>query len=160
MRIVIVPSGFKECMDAEEVALAMERGAKRFDRAADVEIVPMIDGGEGFAKTIIRLKAGKIIYREVTEPVGEKILSHFGIFDRGWKKDSCHRNGSGCGFEVSTAPSKESFKDNDLWRRRTDSFRTGFRRRPNLDRLRRFRHIRRWSRNGTSTRRTIFQIHT
>ncbi len=86
MKIVMVPSGFKECLDAEEVALAMERGAKRFDRAADVEIVPMIDGGEGFAKTIIRLKAGKIIYREVTGPVGEKILSHFGIFVEDGKK--------------------------------------------------------------------------
>lgn len=86
MKIVMVPSGFKECLDAEEVALAMERGAKRFDRKADVEIVPMIDGGEGFAKTIIRLKAGKIIYREVTGPVGEKILSHFGIFVENGKK--------------------------------------------------------------------------
>ena len=86
MKIVMVPSGFKECLDAEEVALAMERGAKRFDRAADVEIVPMIDGGEGFAKTIIRLKAGKFIYREVTGPVGEKILSHFGIFVEDGKK--------------------------------------------------------------------------
>lgn len=86
MKIVMVPSGFKECLDAEEVALAMERGAKRFDRKADVEIVPMIDGGEGFAKTIIRLKSGKIIYREVTGPVGEKILSYFGIFVENGKK--------------------------------------------------------------------------
>ena len=86
MKIVMVPSGFKECLDAEEVASAMERGAKRFNRDVDVEVVPMIDGGEGFAKTIVRLKAGEIIYREVTGPIGEKILSHFGVFVENGKK--------------------------------------------------------------------------
>ncbi len=100
MKIVMVPSGFKECLDAEEVALAMERGAKRFDRAADVEIVPMIDGGEGFAKTIIRLKAGKIIYREVTGPVGEKILSHFGIFIEDGKKTAVIEMASVAGLKL------------------------------------------------------------
>lgn len=80
MKVVMVPSGFKECLDAEEVALAMERGAKRFDRSLDVEVVPMIDGGEGFAKTIINIKGGELIYKAVTGPVGEKISSYFGIF--------------------------------------------------------------------------------
>lgn len=80
MKVVMVPSGFKECLDAEEVALAMERGARRFDQSLDIEVVPMIDGGEGFAKTIINIKGGELIYKEVTGPVGEKITSYFGIF--------------------------------------------------------------------------------
>lgn len=80
MKIVMIPSGFKECLDAEDVALAMERGARRFDQSIDMEVVPMIDGGEGFAKAIVNLKGGKLIYKEVTGPVGEKIESYFGIF--------------------------------------------------------------------------------
>ncbi|MBZ5749673.1 glycerate kinase family protein [Metabacillus rhizolycopersici] len=80
MKIVIVPSGFKECLDAEEVALAMERGVRRFDQTIDMEVIPMIDGGEGFAKTIVNLKDGELIYQQVTGPVGEKVLSHFGLF--------------------------------------------------------------------------------
>jgi glycerate kinase len=80
MKIVIVPSGFKECLDAEEVALAMERGVKRFDPSIDMEVIPMIDGGEGFAKAITNIKGGELIYKEVIGPVGEKIQSHFGIF--------------------------------------------------------------------------------
>jgi len=79
----MVPSGFKECLDAEEVALAMERGARKFNQTFDLEVVPMIDGGEGFAKTIVNLKDGEFIYREVTGPVGEKIVSYFGIFVEG-----------------------------------------------------------------------------
>ena len=80
MKVVIVPSGFKECLDAAEVAMAMARGVRRFDMGIDVEVAPMIDGGEGFAKAIVGLKAGELIYKEVTGPVGKKIVSHFGVF--------------------------------------------------------------------------------
>lgn len=80
MKVVIVPSGFKECLDAAEVAMAMARGVRRFDAGIDVEVAPMIDGGEGFAKAIVGLKAGELIYKEVTGPVGKKIVSHFGVF--------------------------------------------------------------------------------
>ncbi|KAA9011345.1 glycerate kinase family protein [Niallia endozanthoxylica] len=81
MKIVIVPSGFKECLDAEEVALAMDRGVRRFDQSIDTEVIPMIDGGEGFAKTIINLKGGDLIFKKVTGPVGKKINSYFGLFE-------------------------------------------------------------------------------
>ncbi|WP_316572251.1 glycerate kinase [Neobacillus sp. YIM B06451] len=86
MKIVIVPSGFKECLDAEDVAIAMARGVRRFDEEIDVEVVPMIDGGEGFAKTIVSLKSGELIHKEVTGPVGEKITSHFGVFTENNKR--------------------------------------------------------------------------
>jgi hypothetical protein len=39
MKIVMVPSGFKECLDAEEVALAMEKGAKRFDTSVNRGVI-------------------------------------------------------------------------------------------------------------------------
>lgn len=86
MKIVIVPSGFKECLDAEEVALAMERGIKRVDRFMEVDVIPMIDGGEGFAKTIVNLKGGTLFEKEVMGPVGEKIVSSFGVFEENGKR--------------------------------------------------------------------------
>jgi glycerate 2-kinase len=86
MKIVIVPSGFKECLDAEEVALAMARGVRRVDQSIDMDVIPMIDGGEGFAKTIVNRKGGELIYKKVTGPVGEKIESHFGIFVENGKR--------------------------------------------------------------------------
>ncbi|MFJ7736337.1 glycerate kinase [Lysinibacillus sp. NPDC097287] len=86
MKIVIVPSGFKECMDAEEVALAMERGIRRVDHLMEVDVIPMIDGGEGFAKTIVNLKGGTLLDKEVTGPVGQKIKSSFGIFEAKGKR--------------------------------------------------------------------------
>ena len=86
MKIVIVPSGFKECLDAEDVALAMERGVRRVDPSIDMEVIPMIDGGEGFAKTIVNIKDGDLIYKKVTGPVGKKVNSHFGIFEENGKR--------------------------------------------------------------------------
>ncbi|MDQ0999700.1 glycerate kinase [Neobacillus niacini] len=86
MKIVIVPSGFKECLDAEDVGVAMERGVRRFDPSIDLEVIPMIDGGEGFAKTIVDIKGGKLIYKKVTGPVGKRIKSYFGIFEERGKR--------------------------------------------------------------------------
>jgi glycerate kinase len=80
MKLVVIPSGFKECLDACEVASAMERGAKAFDASIDMEVIPMIDGGEGFAKRIADLKGGEIVYHDATGPVGQTIKSHFGMY--------------------------------------------------------------------------------
>lgn len=86
MKIVMIPSGFKECLDADEVAAAMKIGVQRLNANADITCIPMIDGGEGFAKTIINIKNGKLLYKEVTGPVGEKITSYFGIYTENNKK--------------------------------------------------------------------------
>lgn len=78
----MIPSGFKECLDAEEVACAMGAGAKLFDPFIKTEMIPMIDGGEGFAKAIVKIKQGELIYKEVTGPIGERIKSYYGIKER------------------------------------------------------------------------------
>ncbi|KIL48472.1 glycerate kinase [Jeotgalibacillus soli] len=83
MKVIMIPSGFKECLDAEEVACAMGEGAKRFDPFIKTEMIPMIDGGEGFTKAIVKIKKGELIYKDVTGPVGERINSYYGIFAEG-----------------------------------------------------------------------------
>ncbi|WP_028596697.1 glycerate kinase [Paenibacillus assamensis] len=80
MKIVMIPSGFKECLDAEEVAIAMQEGVCRLNPLADIAVIPMIDGGEGFAKTIINIKKGTLIPKKVIGPVGKVVKSHFGVF--------------------------------------------------------------------------------
>lgn len=80
MKIVIIPSGFKECLEAEEVASAMDKGIRRFDPTVNTIVIPMVDGGEGFVKTIIRIKKGNLIFIEATGPVGEKVETYFGMY--------------------------------------------------------------------------------
>ncbi len=100
MNVVIVPSGFKECLDAEEVALAMERGVKRVDPSIDSEVIPMMDGGEGFAKAIVDLKNGKLIEQTVTGPVGKKVQSHFGIYEENGKRTAVIEMAAAAGLKL------------------------------------------------------------
>ncbi|TDM41336.1 glycerate kinase [Macrococcoides canis] len=80
MKIVVIPSGFKESLSAEEVGYAIEQGIKKVDPKHDITVIPMVDGGEGFAKTITKLKSGEIIHHRVTGPIGQKIDSFYGMF--------------------------------------------------------------------------------
>lgn len=80
MKVAMIPSGFKECLGAEEVAVAMKNGVKRFDPFIKTAIVPMVDGGEGFAKTITQIKQGQLIHKKVTGPIGKQVTSHYGMF--------------------------------------------------------------------------------
>jgi glycerate 2-kinase len=85
MKIVMIPSGFKESVSADEVAVAMEKGIRRFIPDAVTVPVPMMDGGEGFTKAIVQIKKGRIVKKEVTGPVGEKVMSYFGVYEEGGK---------------------------------------------------------------------------
>lgn len=80
MNIVVIPSGFKENLSAEEVGMAIHKGIDKVDHTHDVTVIPMVDGGEGFAKTIVKLKSGEIIHHAVTGPIGEKIDAYYGMF--------------------------------------------------------------------------------
>ncbi|MGO1922677.1 MAG: glycerate kinase family protein [Jeotgalicoccus sp.] len=80
MKMVVIPSGFKECLSSEEVGRSIEKGINRVSEEHEVTVIPMADGGEGFVETIVKLKEGKIINTYVTGPVGEKIDSFFGMF--------------------------------------------------------------------------------
>ncbi|WP_323702546.1 glycerate kinase [Mammaliicoccus sp. Dog046] len=81
MKIVVIPSGFKENLSAEEVGSAISRGIKKVDSNHEVTMIPMVDGGEGFVDTIIKLKQGKKIRTRVMGPVGKPIDSFFGLFN-------------------------------------------------------------------------------
>ncbi|WP_414050794.1 glycerate kinase family protein [Macrococcus animalis] len=80
MKIVVVPSGFKESLSAEEVGLYIQQGINKVDSSYDITVIPMVDGGEGFAQTITKLKAGQLVYHSVTGPIGETIDSFYGAY--------------------------------------------------------------------------------
>ncbi|MDY6055092.1 glycerate kinase [Micrococcus sp.] len=77
--ILIAPSGFKESLDAGQVADAIAAGVRRALAGARVRTVPMADGGEGTAETLATATGGRIVYREVTGPVGEPVASHYAL---------------------------------------------------------------------------------
>ena len=79
LRIVIAPSGFKESLSAEEVASCIETGIRRVVPGAAIRKVPLVDGGEGFARALAAATGGEVHDVAVTGPVGEPIQSHFAL---------------------------------------------------------------------------------
>lgn len=83
MKIVIAPDSFKESMSGKVACDAIERGLKKVLKDAKFEKVPMADGGEGTTQSLVDATDGKIYHVEVTNPLGEKIESKFGILGDG-----------------------------------------------------------------------------
>lgn len=83
MKFVLAPDSFKESMTSMEACEAMEKGIKKVLKDAECIKVPMADGGEGTLETLVYATKGKFIEIEVTNPVGKKIKSKYGILGDG-----------------------------------------------------------------------------
>ncbi|MBT2515208.1 glycerate kinase [Arthrobacter sp. ISL-30] len=81
-RILVAPSGFKESLDAVEVAAAIASGIRRVIPGVHVTSVPMADGGEGTAVALAAATGGRILRRRVTGPMGAPVDSHFAMLGR------------------------------------------------------------------------------
>src|SRR5699024_4780043 len=80
MKVVVIPSGFKESLSSEEVGAAIEKGIRQVNPQHKVTVIPMVDGGEGFVETIVKLKQRRVIGTEVVGPVGTRLDCFFGLF--------------------------------------------------------------------------------
>ncbi|KAL3417174.1 glycerate kinase [Phlyctema vagabunda] len=79
LKILIAPSGFKESLSPESAADCIEDGILRVLPQATIKKMPLVDGGEGFAKALVASTSGELKYLTVTGPIGEPINSHYGI---------------------------------------------------------------------------------
>ena len=79
MNILIAPDSFKDCMSAREVASALGRGIQKILPEADLQLVPMADGGEGTVESVIDATGGKRIEVPVMDPLMREISSFYGI---------------------------------------------------------------------------------
>ena len=78
-RFVVAPSGFKECLDAGEVAHAIAAGVRRVVPGAVVDLVPLVDGGEGSAKAMAAATGGELVPVVVRGPLGDPVPAHFAL---------------------------------------------------------------------------------
>lgn len=77
--IVVAPDSFKESIDAPQAAELIEAGIKTVLPQARVVRVPVSDGGEGVTRTMVDATGGRLVFREVAGPLGDKIEGYFGI---------------------------------------------------------------------------------
>ncbi len=76
-RVLVAPSGFKESLDAQQVARAISAGVRRAVPGVRVRTAPIADGGEGTARTLASATGGTVVPRTVTGPVGDPVESHW-----------------------------------------------------------------------------------
>ncbi|HIE27170.1 TPA: glycerate kinase [Candidatus Poribacteria bacterium] len=83
MKIVIAPDSFKGSLTALQVSEAIEQGFKRIFPDAQMEKVPMADGGEGTVQSLVDATGGQLLTETVTDPLGGKIDATYGILGDG-----------------------------------------------------------------------------
>ena len=83
MRIVIAPDSFKGSLSAREAADAIARGVRRALPDADIVTIPMADGGEGTARTLVDATGGHTVTARVTGPLGTPVTASWGLLGDG-----------------------------------------------------------------------------
>ncbi len=79
MKIVIAPDTFKEALPARQVCEAIARGVLRAWPRAQIDMVPMADGGEGTVETLVDATGGTIMETRVRGPLGDPVIARWGL---------------------------------------------------------------------------------
>jgi len=79
MKILVAPDSFKGSLKAMEVAENIKIGINRVDPKIKTDLLPIADGGEGTVQSLVDVTDGKIIEKEVTGPLGNKVNAFYGI---------------------------------------------------------------------------------
>ncbi|MFH8927806.1 glycerate kinase [Streptomyces pristinaespiralis] len=82
-RIAVAPSGFKESLTAREAAEAIAEGLRRVAPDAEIDLVPLVDGGEGTAEALAAATGGRVVPRPATGPLGIPVPAHFAVLGDG-----------------------------------------------------------------------------
>ncbi len=79
MKFVIAPDSFKGGLTANEVADAIKSGISKIFPNAEIDAVPMADGGEGTVEALTANTSGKFVSELVVGPLGKKVEATYGL---------------------------------------------------------------------------------
>ncbi|WP_405954778.1 glycerate kinase [Streptomyces phaeochromogenes] len=96
-RFAVAPSGFKESLSAQAAADAIAAGVRRVVPDAEVDLIPLVDGGEGTARALASATGGRLVALPATGPLGEPVGTHFALLGTGSGTGSGSGSGSGIG---------------------------------------------------------------
>ncbi|ORT60279.1 glycerate kinase [Streptomyces sp. CB03238] len=82
-RIAVAPSGFKESLSARQAAEAIAEGVLRVLPDAELDLIPLVDGGEGTAEALAAATGGRLVSRVATGPLGDPVDTHFALLGDG-----------------------------------------------------------------------------
>jgi glycerate 2-kinase len=82
VRILIAPDKFKGALNAREIAENIATGLLDIFPDAQIELVPMADGGEGTAEAICEARGCSWLECKTHDPLGREIETRYGWIDR------------------------------------------------------------------------------
>lgn len=83
MKIVVAIDSFKGSLSSLEAGNAIREGALRADSAAQVEVCPLADGGEGTVQALVAGMGGTLHRVMVTGPLGAPVECEYGVLSDG-----------------------------------------------------------------------------
>lgn len=83
MHILISPNAFKNSLDANAAAIAIEKGLQESSLACTTKCFPIGDGGDGTGYLVTKLLNGIFINETVHDPLGRMINATLGLIDNG-----------------------------------------------------------------------------
>ncbi len=83
MRVLIAPDSFKGSLSALQAAKAMAQGVLRVFPHAEIDMVPMADGGEGTVEALVNATGGTLHTHTVQDPLGRPIEAMWGMLGGG-----------------------------------------------------------------------------
>ncbi len=83
MRIVIAPQSLKGSLSALRTGEAIAEGTRGVFPEAEIELVPIADGGEETVQALVDATGGKIVLQQVTGPLGEPVQAFYGLLGDG-----------------------------------------------------------------------------
>ena len=110
INILIAPSGFKESLGPEEVADCIAAGILHVMPQATVHKAPLVDGGEGFAKALVRVTNGTLHAVKVTGPAGEDVEAHYGFLGGESPKTAVLEIASAAGLRLVPRDARDPLK--------------------------------------------------
>lgn len=83
MHILVCPNAFKNSLDAGAAARAIEKGLQQSNLSCTTQSFPIGDGGDGTGSLLTQSCGGIFIKARVSDPLGRKISTSFGLIDDG-----------------------------------------------------------------------------
>lgn len=83
VKVIVAMDSFKGSLTALEACTAFEKGMKKVFSNIEIVKVPIADGGEGTVQSLVDATRGRMVFEQVTGPLGDKVDAFYGILGDG-----------------------------------------------------------------------------
>jgi glycerate kinase len=83
MRILVAPQEFKGTLTGRAAADAIARGLRRALPAAEIDLLPLADGGPGTVEALVGATGGRYVESDAHDPLGRPLRARWGVLGDG-----------------------------------------------------------------------------